>query len=58
MCVAWREACMEEESFYVSQGLGFQVSSTHVGGERESISGLRFGLSSTHEKLLCLGQNM
>ena len=49
---------MEEESFYVSQGLGFQVSSTHVGGERESISGLRFGLSSTHEKLLCLGQNM
>ena len=58
MCVIWREACIGEESFYLSQGLGFQVSSIHEGGEREFLSGLGFGLSSTHGKGSHLGHNM
>ena len=50
MCVVQREACMEKESFLVSQCLGFQVSSTRGVGEREFVSGLESWLSSTHGK--------
>ena len=39
----------------MSQGLGFQVSSTHKGGEREFVSGLGSWLSSTHGKGSYLG---
>ena len=42
----------------MSYGLGFQVSSMHGGGERDFVSGLGSGLSSTHGKGSCLGHNM
>ena len=42
----------------MSTSLGFQVSSTHGGGERKFVSGLGSRLSSTHGKGSCLGHNM
>ena len=42
----------------MSQGLDFQVSSMHGGGEIEFVCGLGFGLSSTYGKGSYLGHNM